>query len=420
MRAGPISVGWHRRDWLLSLGLLPLCGCTQDRIGIDEIGTVDFEGRVESVTTLGHYSGEEFLAMFSGLAGPVKAEHDFYLYRVVYPTRAADGRTVSASGLIALPSSRQQKGIVSWQHGTNTFRPESISKPSVPEGVGLGGLFAGDGYIMVAPDYIGLGVSTEQQLYYDWPSLTSTALDLIAIAARLQRRLAPSSPEELYLAGFSEGAGLTLALQRRIESRNTSGLELKRVAAVAGAYDPLRLSFGYTIAANSPAGKNGALYCAFLLFSLAITKNAELSTVVRDEYASEAPGWFDGTRTGSWFAGVLPENARALLREEFVQAFEAGLEEPAWVFDGLREIQTSNFRPVAPIRLFYGTSDVDVIPDESRQAARAFRALGAPVEEVELGPFTHDEVLVQAAPFIQAWFDESATLSTPSWGGGGP
>jgi hypothetical protein len=180
----------HPRQWvkpgqprvvLLILAAL-LVGCAEQEIDIRAVGRLDYGGRVQRIETLGRYSATEatLLLQLAAPAAPISIDTDYFLYRVIYPTAAVHGGVTSVSGLIGLPVTPRIKGIVGWQHGTKTYRDFSVSKPT-EEGIGLAALFAGDGYIVAAADYIGLGVSTEMQAYYHWPSTVSTVVDLLAI-----------------------------------------------------------------------------------------------------------------------------------------------------------------------------------------------------------------------------------------------
>jgi hypothetical protein len=185
---------------------LSVTGCgAPDEVNIRDVGRLDYGGRVERIEALGRYSKLEATLLFqlAGNHAEVSTEHDYFLYRVTYPTAGVHGGITRVSGLLAVPTSRNIKGIVSWQHGTNTYRPNSISKPSIPEGLGVAALFAGDGFIAVAPDYIGLGVSKEVHPYYHWPSTVSTTMNLLSIAAIVRDGLANDPDRDLYLAGFS-------------------------------------------------------------------------------------------------------------------------------------------------------------------------------------------------------------------------
>ena len=212
-----------------------------DRAGL--IGRLDYHGRVKQLVTLGRYSATEaaVLLQLAGGGAAINTEQCFSLYRVSYPADAVPpGTRTNVSGLIAIPDTNQIKGIVSWQHGTNSKRASSISKPSVPEGMGVAAVFAADGYVLTAPDYIGLGVSTWPQAYYHWPSTVSAVLELVSIAEIMVDGITGEPAKDLFLAGFSQGDGASSATQRAPEQETPTKLALRAVANISGAFDPDR------------------------------------------------------------------------------------------------------------------------------------------------------------------------------------
>ena len=377
------------------------CGTGDEFEFSRRVGQLDYGGRVERIETLGHYSAAEAALLFE-LAGnhlQVTAEHDYSLYRVIYPTAALRSGVTTVSGLVAIPATHSLKGIVSWQHGTNTYRAESISKPSVPEGVGLAALFASDGYIMVAPDYIGLGVSTDVHPYYHWPSTLSTAIDLLSIAEIMLEGLTSHSDHDLYLAGFSQGGGATAALQQALQQDNPTGLTLRAAASVAGAFNPREISLRNAIETDDPQ------YLALMLRSFAYVYEGSLDGVVREPYKDQLADWFNGEHSPDFIRTHLPRHASELVTDEFLRNYRAGAEEPAWFYEALRLAATHDYAPLAPLRIYYGTRDTTVIPEEAHAAFEHMRELGGNAELAEVGPYAHDEMVLHTVPFIQQWFD---------------
>ncbi len=376
--------------------------CTSDAVGIREVGNIDYEGRVHSLETLGRYSTTETRTLFSLAGDPdlFSVETEYYLYRVVYPTQDVHSGTTLVSGLVAIPATRDVKGVVSWHHGTNTYRPNSISKPSIPEGLGVAALFASDRYILVAPDYIGLGTSTERHPYYDWPSTVSTIVDLLHIAELMLESISDHPDYDVYLAGFSQGGGATAAVQRFLEQDGPTGLQVRGAATISGAFNLSEISFPHAIESDNP------FYLAALVSAFSYIYNQPLDGVVRDAYVDDVMDWFDGTHDQDFIMKHLPSSVDEFLTDEFMTHYVAGEKEPRWFYDGLAMANTYDYAPQAPLRLLYGTTDNVVIPKEAQAAFAHMRALGGNVELVEVGPFDHDQIALKSLPSIQRWFDQ--------------
>lgn len=396
---------WSRRPWNLpATAALAACllGCgPDDEVDIHAVGKLDYGGRVERIESLGRYTSLDAHLLLQLAVDPVRVsvENDYFLYRVTYPTAGVHAGTTRVSGLVAIPTTRAIKGVVSWQHGTNTYRPSSISKPSIPEGFGVMAMFASDGFMAVAPDYIGLGVSQEMQGYYHWPSTVSTIVDLLEIAQIMLEGVAGSPDRDLYLAGFSQGGGATAAVQKFLEQQNPTALSLRGAATIAGAFNPREISFPHAISSDAP------FYLALLLTAFSYVYEQPLDGVVREPYKDELAKWFDGTHDKEFLDKHLPEHVSDLLTDGFLQDFAAGVEQPAWLYDALEQAATHDYAPVAPLRMFYGSTDDTVIPEEAHAAFAHMRALGGNVEVVEVGPYDHDQIVLPSLPPIQRWFD---------------
>ncbi|HKY34938.1 MAG TPA: alpha/beta hydrolase [Polyangiaceae bacterium] len=396
---------WSRRPRsLLASAACASClvGCGPgDEVDIGAVGTLDYHGRVESIETLGRYTSLDAHLLLQLATHPIEVsvENDYFLYRVTYPTSGVHGGTTRVSGLVAIPATRDIKGVVSWQHGTNTYRPSSISKPSIPEGFGVTAMFASDGFMTVAPDYIGLGVSKEMQGYYHWPSTVSTIVDLLEIAEIMLDGVARSPDRDLYLAGFSQGGGATAAVQKFLEEQNPTGLSLRGAATISGAFNPRAISFPHAIASDAP------FYLALLLAAFSYVYERPLDGIVRDPYKDRLLEWFDGTHDKDFLDEHLPEHVSELLSDTFMQDFAAGIERPVWLYEALEQAGTYDYAPVAPLRMFFGSKDDTVIPEEAHAALSHMQALGGNAAAVNVGPYDHDEIVLPSLPPIQRWFD---------------
>jgi hypothetical protein len=299
---------------------LPACG--GDELDIRAVGWLDYGGRVERIETLGRYSSLEasLLVQLAGAPGTVATDHDYFLYRVIYSTTGIDGEPTRVSGLIAVPATPSIKGVVSWQHGTNTYRPNSISKPSSPEGLGIAALFAADGFILAAADYIGLGVSTEMHPYYHYPTTVGAVVDLLSIAEVMLDGLARAPDHDLYIAGFSEGGGATAATQRALERDNPTRLELRAAATVGAAFDPRGVSLRHVMQSDD------AFHLGYLLTAFSRIYGQSLAGVVREPYADQLAGWYDGTKGQDYIDEHLPKRLDEFLTEAFLLDYAAGKE----------------------------------------------------------------------------------------------
>ena len=118
-------------------------------------------GALVSVKRIAEYPAfvAQFLLSSVGLPEPIRVSHGITAYRVTYRTTNFDGTGVVASGLVALPSDGPAERVVVYHHGTIVQRKTAPSASRVGEGVLVAAAVTGNGAILVAPDYIGLGES---------------------------------------------------------------------------------------------------------------------------------------------------------------------------------------------------------------------------------------------------------------------
>jgi hypothetical protein len=173
-------------------------------------------------------------------------------YRTTIPEQG--NRPTVAYGLVAIPQGVSgAMPVVSYQHGTLYFKESAPSQAfswdktsEAPVRYGLRqkdfyatcyetrlnvAAFAGQGYAVVAADYIGIGNSVENDSFFAKQSGQQACLDMLAASERL---LASKSlyRSELFLNGWSQGGLATLSFQEALEARGV------RIAGVSTAAAP--------------------------------------------------------------------------------------------------------------------------------------------------------------------------------------
>jgi hypothetical protein len=171
------------------------------------------------------------------------ALHNVDVYRVAYRTTIPEqgNRPTVAYGLVAIPQGVSgAMPVVSYQHGTLWLKEsapsQAFSWDKNSEAVVKYGLteqqlyfsayetrlnvaaFAGQGYAVVAADYIGIGNSVENDAFFVKQSGQQACLDMLAASERL---LASKSlyRSDLFLNGWSQGGIATVAFQEALEAR---------------------------------------------------------------------------------------------------------------------------------------------------------------------------------------------------------
>lgn len=115
-----------------------------------------------SSSLIGEYSTDQLRSRFSGASSFLRVfvQHSIKAYRLEYNTTNTDGKVVRASGALIVPNVTTAAPMLSMQHGTITNDNDAPSYfRSGSEAYTFGSVFASQGYIIVAPDYIGYGAS---------------------------------------------------------------------------------------------------------------------------------------------------------------------------------------------------------------------------------------------------------------------
>jgi len=381
-----------RSVWLVLAVCLLLAGCVRPRPLLAPDGVT-----VEPLRTISALEGK-FLLRLAGVKG-VGVARSVDLYRMTYPAAGPDGRAVRLSGLLALPRGAAPRRLVSFQHGTSTTRSAAPSRPDTT-GLAAAVVFAGQGYALVAPDYPGLGASAGIHPYYVADETAASVSGMIAAAERLHGM--PQAP--VFLSGFSQGGHASLAALRQLEGQ---GRPVLGAALVAGAYDLRNVSLPAALKGGSPSD---SLYLAYLARAYADRYHRPLESVLSPDAARTVRRVFAGGSPKEIMA-ALPRDPRQMFDPGFLDAVDHG--KPHWFLNALAANSLVDVTPRAPVRLYYGAVDVDVVPQEAISAARAMRARGADVQAIDVGPIAHDASMLAAAPRIAAWLTELEASRPP-------
>ena len=198
------------------------------------------------------YSPTQLLALLSGtdlgktfLQLSYTPECTVTVYHLTYDTVDPKGNITPASGALMVPSGSGSGctgslPLVMYAHGTNTDRSFDISQLAAAdnaEGLLLAAVFAAEGYIVVAPNYLGYDTSTlGYHPYLVADAQSKDMIDSLAAAhAALPTADAPESTygTRLFVTGYSEGGYVAMATQRAMQG---SGVTLTAGAPMSGPY----------------------------------------------------------------------------------------------------------------------------------------------------------------------------------------
>lgn len=326
------------------------------------------------------------------------------LYRVTYPSviPERDSRPTVATGLIAVPEITQTAlPLVSYQHGTVYGRQEVPSYPDQsPETQLMIAQFAGQGYLLIGADYFGMGSSTEPEGYMVKASHQQATTDMLT-ASRAVIADMKLSDTGLYLAGWSQGGFVTMAMLEKLER---DGVPVKATATASAPLDVFAALNGFL---NFPR-KNDAVWVnsLFILSSFSFENYYGIPGLARSLFTDET---YELARKAYVREPVdpaaIPTDLKKLIRPEYFDAqyFAASAY-------GRLIAETQSYRWVikTPVRNYYGDTDEAITVGVAKMAQNYQSAMGAGnpmAEAVSTGNTSHRGTFARAVPQWKIWFD---------------
>ena len=166
------------------------------------------------------------------------------VYHLEYQTVDPMGNLTPASAALMVPSGGAAceggRSIVLYAHGTATdrlYNIASLTSSDNGEGLVLAAVFAAQGYIVVAPNYVGYDTSTlAYHPFLDADQQSKDMMDALSAARSalpVPAAMATSDGGKLYISGYSQGGYVAMATQRAMES---SGLKVTAGVFMSGPY----------------------------------------------------------------------------------------------------------------------------------------------------------------------------------------
>ncbi len=372
---------------------------------IDPCNPSDVAGELLEATYFLTFTPEEVQAILNYYGAPIGLELDYTVdaYRVSYRTLDKHDELSKVSGLMLIPQGLDTLDLMSVQHGTVFERDEvgSVHPYFTAEGL----ITAMNGYLVVVPDYLGLGDSQLLHPYLHAGLSANAVIDMLRAAQIYACQNEMTLSDKLFLAGYSEGGFITLATHKIIEAEYADEFQLTAVAPMAGPYDLLGTT--RNLLNRSTYANPG--YIAYIVVAYNdIYEWNRLGEIFREPYASRIPGLFDGNHISSEINAQLTTNIDSLLTSEFKASFIAG--EETQLETALLENSLLDWGPIAPVRLFHGTSDSTVFYENSVSAFESMQTNGGlSVDLVPLAGANHETAALPAYYLALEWFDSLRT-----------
>jgi len=338
-------------------------------------------------------------------------------YRIMYVSRGALGAKVFETAMVYLPAAgrvpRGGRPVVAWDHGTAGVSdssapsrypwlyPEPVSAPWdwYAQWVGKLGRM---GYVVVCPDYEGLG-TPGLHTYLHAAAEGRATIDGVRAARSLAAKLDVSTSKRWGVAGHSQGGQAALA-SAELAASYGRGLSLKATVAVAPAVEIA------TINAMSAADAGGWPYLGYTAWGIKAL-NADfdfakfcgpwLLPIIDQAGELYFDDWW-GLCMGAHWSGVYPDGSPGVPAASDTLA--AGYVIDPDVVAYLKATEVGNARASGGVLVLQGTDDAFMATFDTLIAK--LEEQGDDLQHVILPGQRHDYALQFGWPWAKAFFED--------------
>lgn len=301
-----------------------------------------------------------------------RLQYQVNAYRITYNTVDVEGNSIIASGALLIPQTLDSLPLVSHQHGTLRDASSASSFLSRNSEIHIFGiLFSSMGNILVSPDYLGYGASDHINHPYEHaPSLATASRDMIRAAQEFCTLNRINLNQQLFLLGYSEGGTATMALHRLLEEKHTDEFSITASAIGGGAYD--KLGFAKVITKQN---QNLSFMNIYIWVIEAYNNIYKINRPFTDYFQQPHSEYIASTPIDKIDSTKIPTNPQKLFTSNFLDGI-INESDTAFV-NALKDNKIYDWKPEASIRLFHGTEDNFVYPQNSEIAFTTMRNCGA-------------------------------------------
>ncbi|MRV73426.1 prolyl oligopeptidase family serine peptidase [Duganella sp. FT92W] len=163
------------------------------------------------------------------------------IHSLRYQTVGGQGEPTDAGAVIMAPSGKDPacngpRPVMLYAHGTVLDKTFSMARLN-GEARLVAAMFVAQGYVVVAPDYAGYGVSSlPYHPYLNADQQSADMVDALRAARAAYGVLGLEVSQRLFLTGYSQGGFVALATQRAIQQYHADEFKVTAAAGLSGPY----------------------------------------------------------------------------------------------------------------------------------------------------------------------------------------
>ncbi|GAE65717.1 T9SS type A sorting domain-containing protein [Chryseobacterium indologenes] len=160
-------------------------------------------------------------------------------YKITYYTKNENNILVKATGLLMFPNVGYKLSTVVSDHGTTDSRNNVPSnfKGALTAGFVVELSYVLNGYILMAPDYVGMGTGEGVHPYVDYATEAGATIDFVTAANKVLAQQGVKRYDEYFLTGYSQGAHAAMSTIKMLNTANPTHLKFKYAYMGDGPYD---------------------------------------------------------------------------------------------------------------------------------------------------------------------------------------
>ncbi len=344
-----------------------------------------------NMTYLGQKSKDAIASQYFFLF-PVK--NGVKYYKITYGTPDVQGNPSVASAFLAVPDNDDfTYPLLCYQHGTSSSKTDVPSNQNQESQLPI--LMASIGFLVVTPDYLGLGDSPGFHPYVHAETEASAGADALRALKDFADDEGFCYENKLFLTGYSQGGHASAALHRLLDQ--TDEFNVVAAAHLSGPYN-ISGVMRDLLFSDEPYARPA--YLINTMFSYQYVYGnlyADITDAVKPEYVAKCNQYYNGQISLSELNDYLISALTAteggaipgrVFKDDFKAAVNADPNHPVNIALAANDVM--DWAPVAPTRLFYCIGDDQVPFENSIVAEEALNALGAVnLDAVNLGNLNH-------------------------------
>jgi hypothetical protein len=360
-------------------------------------------GQLVSYSLVRSFPASELKAFFKSEHIPkvvLPVNKGINVYEVIYTTTYVDSSQVKASGLLFVPViTGKELPIMIYNHGTEMCKDRQCD---FKEEQTIDLAFATDEYIVVAPDYVGMGKGDRNQVYLHAPTEAHASVDMLIASTQVLQQLNIKTNKQLFITGYSQGGHAAMATHRLLQQEYADRFPVTASSPMSGPYDVERTVYN---------ARNGHFdYPAFFLllmqgFYEKKHDPKDLAMVLNAPYDTLLPPLLNGSYEADDIDKLLPDTIAKVIKPEFYKPFDSDSNSDFRVY--LRSNNVFDWSPNAPMQLCYCNNDEEVNYHNSIEAYNTMKKNGS--EDVQLWrvgkKFGHVNCALFAVIYTKMFFD---------------